>query len=160
MMLEFVRPGGQNRKPAEQMAAYLEGALSSNQAALSQAASAKKPSPLGGPPGEASMISRMSRDWAPRSRRSAKGARRPATYVFSGPTGLPLCAKGLFRRSGEVHQWMYDRFSLVRAIPAPDFSMSAARRGRSAIAGSRVRAGDANGRARKPVSLYVEGRKP
>lgn len=82
--------------------------------------------------------------------------------VFLGAEGRAALQEGLFRRSGEVHQWMYDRFSLQRAL------------NRAGFAGARVCAADESaipgfdgygletidGRARKPDSLYVEASKP
>jgi len=82
--------------------------------------------------------------------------------VFLGPDGAAAVREGLFRRSGEVHQWMYDRFSLVRAMTRAGFLDVRCRAAdESAIAGfARYGLETANGRARKPDSLYVEGRKP
>ena len=70
--------------------------------------------------------------------------------------------EGFFRASGEIHRWMYDRFSLERALLQAGFDDIRRRAAdESAIAdfasyGLEME----NGRARKPDSLYVEGRKP
>ena len=70
--------------------------------------------------------------------------------------------EGLFRRSGEVHQWMYDRFSLRRAIERAEFvGFRVCNADASAIrgfAGYNLETRD--GRERKPDSLYVEAMKP
>jgi predicted SAM-dependent methyltransferase len=84
-----------------------------------------------------------------------------AVSLFLGAEGRAALREGLFRRSGEVHQWMYDRFSMTRALHQAGF------------AGARVCAADESaipgfasyaletihGRARKPDSLYVEATK-
>ncbi|WP_293090812.1 hypothetical protein [Moorena sp. SIOASIH] len=69
---------------------------------------------------------------------------------------------GLFRNSGEIHYWMYDRFSLRRLLE------------RSRFVEVRVCSADSsriqdfnsygldmvNGKMRKPDSLFMEGIKP
>jgi predicted SAM-dependent methyltransferase len=82
-------------------------------------------------------------------------------WLFLGREGAAGLREGLFRRSGEVHQHMYDRFSLKRAMELSGFaevrSCSAGESGIPDFAryGLEVR----NGQARKPDSLYLEGRK-
>jgi len=91
-------------------------------------------------------------------RRSAAGA---GAFFFLGTEGREALREGLFRRSGEVHQWMYDRFSLRRALESAGFSDARV----CAVDESRIpgfaRYGleTRNGRARKPDSLYVEAQK-
>jgi hypothetical protein len=82
--------------------------------------------------------------------------------VLLGPEGRAALREGTFRRSGEVHQWMYDRFSLVRALEAAGFTgVRVCGPDESEIAGfGRYGLETTNGQARKPDSLYVEGRKP
>ena len=70
---------------------------------------------------------------------------------------------GRFRLSGEVHQWMYDRFSLARLMKA--FGLLEARVVRpdeSAIANWHSYGLDvlADGSIAKPDSLYMEARRP
>jgi hypothetical protein len=79
------------------------------------------------------------------------GSKRAATLREAG-----------FRRSGEVHQWMYDRFSLVRAVKQAGFrEVRRCAADESAIAGfARYALETVAGRPRKPDSLYVEGRRP
>jgi predicted SAM-dependent methyltransferase len=105
---------------------------------------------------------------------AARGARRPAVpglrallaqacaFLFLGPQGTAALREGLFRRSGEVHLWMYDRFSLMRELHQAGFAdLRVCAADESAIAGfAGYGLETANGRARKPDSLYVEGRKP
>jgi len=82
--------------------------------------------------------------------------------VVAGPRARRQLRVGRFRTSGEVHQWMYDRFSLERSLRAAGFEGVVVREpGESAIPGF----GDhglemLHGRARKPESLYVEGFRP
>jgi predicted SAM-dependent methyltransferase len=67
-----------------------------------------------------------------------------------------------FRRRGEVHQWMYDRFSLTRALTQAGFrDVQRRAAGDSDIPGFAGYGLEmVAGRARKPDSLYIEGRKP
>jgi predicted SAM-dependent methyltransferase len=105
------------------------------------------------------------------SRIGEEAIRRPASQ--SQPSFLrrlrARCASALrgspetaFRRSGELHQWMYDRFSLARAMTQAGFrEVRRCGADESAIAGfARYGLEMAGGRPRKPDSLYVEGRKP
>ncbi len=85
-----------------------------------------------------------------------------AAYVILGAEGRAALREGLFRRGGEVHQWMYDRFSLLRTMESAGFvevRICAAEESRIA-AFARYGLETANGRPRKPDSLYAEGRKP
>ncbi len=70
--------------------------------------------------------------------------------------------KGLFRDSGEVHQWMYDRFSLKRLLEQAGFvNVKICSAGESRIPEYGKYALDvSDGKARKPDSLYIESSKP
>jgi hypothetical protein len=70
--------------------------------------------------------------------------------------------EGLFRNGGEIHQWMYDRFSMERALERAGFlAIRTCRAGESGIEGFSSYALElVDGRDRKPDSLYIEGRKP
>lgn len=85
-----------------------------------------------------------------------------SAFVFLGPRGAAAVREGLFRHGGEVHQWMYDRFSLARALRQAGFATiqrrSAGESDIPGFAGYRLEVID--GRERKPDSLYMEGRKP
>lgn len=37
-------------------------------------------------------------------------------YLLFGRTGTKALSKGLFRQTGEIHHWMYDRFSIKRLL--------------------------------------------
>lgn len=82
--------------------------------------------------------------------------------LFLGAEGSAALREGLFRRGGEVHQHMYDHYSLLRAMGRAGFAqMRRCSEGASGIPefarfGLEVR----DGQARKPDSLYLEGRKP
>jgi predicted SAM-dependent methyltransferase len=82
-------------------------------------------------------------------------------FLFLGARGSSALREGLFRNAGEVHQWMYDRFSLGRALERTGFrSIRVCRAGESEIADfARYQLEFSAGRERKPDSLYMEGRK-
>jgi hypothetical protein len=82
--------------------------------------------------------------------------------LLLGPRGADAVRTGVFRASGEVHVWMYDRFSLVRALRHAGFSDVRCRSaGESAIPGfATFQLEEIAGKPRKPDSLYVEGVKP
>jgi SAM-dependent methyltransferase len=92
-------------------------------------------------------------------RRAAAAA---STFLFLGREGVAALREGLFRRSGEVHQWMYDRFSLRQAMEEAGFRAVRV----CAVDDSRIpefrrfALEMRKGRPRKPDSLYVEGIKP
>lgn len=72
--------------------------------------------------------------------------------------GDPL-AIGRFRLSGEVHQWMYDRFSLARLLSEGGFrefhTVKASESGIPGFAAFQLDL-DENGKTRKPDSLFME----
>ena len=92
-------------------------------------------------------------------------ARRLHSAVLSllvGSRRAQALSEGTFRRSGEVHRWMYDRFSLARALTQAGFT-DVRRRAADESAIARFASfglETAGGQPRKPDSLYVEGRKP
>lgn len=101
---------------------------------------------------------------------SAHGGRKPilrrvgmaCVSLLLGAKRAQAFREARFRSSGEVHRWMYDRFSLERALRQAGFHKI---RGRvaddSAIADfPRYGLETAGGRPRKPDSLYAEGSKP
>jgi SAM-dependent methyltransferase len=71
--------------------------------------------------------------------------------------------EGVFRQQGEIHHWMYDRFSLGRALRQAGFAQVAeVSASDSAIPGFGAYCldCDAQGRVRKPDSLFMEGLRP
>jgi predicted SAM-dependent methyltransferase len=84
---------------------------------------------------------------------------RSVVRVVGGRAALDALDEGRFRRSGEVHQWMYDGFSLRRALEragARDVKRCSAHESRILeFASYQLDAID--GAARKPDSMYMEG---
>ena len=85
-----------------------------------------------------------------------------AVAVIAGNESLRAFREGLFRRSGEVHRWMYDRFSLALALRDAGYTdISRFRADTSRIPGFEEYGLDAaNGAVRKPDSLFMEAVKP
>jgi SAM-dependent methyltransferase len=83
-------------------------------------------------------------------------------FLALGREGSGALAEGLFRRSGEVHQWMYDRHSLERVLALAGFTdIRVCSAEESAIPEfSRFALESVGGKPRKPDSLYMEARKP
>jgi SAM-dependent methyltransferase len=104
--------------------------------------------------------------WLRKLRSAAGSARRRAATVCAflclGSRGSSALREGLFRNSGEIHQWMYDRFSMARALERAGFlAIRTCRAGESGIEGFSSYALElVDGQDRKPDSLYIEGRKP
>lgn len=112
------------------------------------------------PPGATGFRIRRRLRWMARSLRTA--AATASAFLLLGPRGAAALREGLFRSEGEVHRWMYDRFSLARALKRAGFaSVRVCAAGESAIPGfSGYRLEIDQGRERKPDSLYMEARKP
>lgn len=70
--------------------------------------------------------------------------------------------EGMFRNSGEVHKWMYDRYSLKRLLHHSNYvDVMVCTASESRIAGFKTYQLDAVGElARKPDSLFMEAVKP
>lgn len=79
-------------------------------------------------------------------------------FATAGKAGLRAFRVGLFRSSGETHQWMYDRYSLSVLLERSGFSeIKVCRHDESRIPDFFSFALDsADGRSRKPDSLYIE----
>jgi predicted SAM-dependent methyltransferase len=101
-----------------------------------------------------------------RARSAANSLRRMlaagCAFLFMGPEGSAALREGIFRRSGEVHRWMYDRFSLAQALEQAGFVDARGRMAdESEIPGfARYGLETLDGGPRKPDSLYLEARKP
>ena len=97
---------------------------------------------------------------------AAGGARLPRRWrlasLLLGAKRAATLREAAFRRTGELHQWMYDRFSLPRALSKAGFREARRRAAdESAIADfARYGLETIAGRPRKPDSLYVEARRP
>jgi hypothetical protein len=79
-------------------------------------------------------------------------------FLISGRAGLSAFRSGLFRSGGEIHQWMYDRYSLTRLLEKFGFQdIRICRHDESRIPDySRYGLDSVEGNARKPDSLYIE----
>jgi hypothetical protein len=82
--------------------------------------------------------------------------------LVMGVEGRAALKEGLFRRSGQVHQWMYDRISLKKLLDEAGFvDAKACRADESWI--SHFTSFDLDtldGRVRKPDSLFMEAVRP
>jgi SAM-dependent methyltransferase len=109
-----------------------------------------------------SVLSRAAR----RARTAAIGLRRmlasACARLFMGPEGSAALREGIFRRSGEVHRWMYDRYSLAQALQQAGFVDTRVRAADDSNIPGFARYGleTRDGRPRKPDSLYLEARRP
>jgi predicted SAM-dependent methyltransferase len=83
---------------------------------------------------------------------------RALVATIAGRGSAQAYTEGLFRNSGEIHHWMYDRFSLARALKRAGFSEPrVVAAGESRIPHfSDYRLDVVDGRIRKPDSLFME----
>lgn len=83
-------------------------------------------------------------------------------YLIAGKTAFNDFRVGLFRGRGEVHQWMYDRYSLKRLLDNAGFvSVNICAANESHISEYDKYSLDViNGTVRKPDSIYIEALKP
>lgn len=83
-------------------------------------------------------------------------------FLLAGKAARRSFQAGIFRSGGEVHQWMYDRFSLTRLLERAgfvDIKICAATESR--IPEYEKYSLDAlNGITRKPDSMFIEASKP
>ncbi len=82
--------------------------------------------------------------------------------LFLGTAGALAVREGLFRRSGEVHLWMYDRYSLRELLETTGFqNVRWCEATESHIPRfQEYQLDTVNGRVRKPDSLFMEAIKP
>jgi hypothetical protein len=96
------------------------------------------------------------------SRRVREEAVALVAGALLGRDGRAAVKEGLFRRSGQVHLWMYDRFSLRRKLEQSGFRdarrCSADQSRIPGFAGYDL--DTVGGRIRKPDSLFMEAVKP
>lgn len=91
-----------------------------------------------------------------------RGAALAAARLAFGRQGYQALKEVLFRRSGEVHQWMYDRVSLQRLLEAHGFVEVR----RCSATDSRIpnfatyELDAVGGKVRKPDSLFMEATRP
>lgn len=97
-----------------------------------------------------------------RLRQLLRGTRKQlaliAVTLIEGSAGRAAYREGLFRQSGEVHRWMYDRVSLAKLLGDLGFHQATVcGAGESSIADFDQFQLDRDGKlARKPDSLYME----
>jgi len=80
----------------------------------------------------------------------------------SGKGGSKAFREGLFRNSGEIHRWLYDRFSLAKLLEQAglvDVRTRSASESRIPYFAA-YQLDVVQGRIRKPDSLFMEARKP
>jgi hypothetical protein len=84
------------------------------------------------------------------------------TSLVLGAEGRAALREGLFRRSGQVHQWMYDRISLKRQLEEAGFiEVNVCQADESRIDKfNSFNLDTLNGRVRKPDSLFMEAVRP
>lgn len=82
--------------------------------------------------------------------------------LLAGKSALRGLQVGIFRSGGEVHQWMYDRFSLKRLLERAGFvDVKICAATESSIPEYEKYSLDTlNGVTRKPDSMYIEASKP
>ena len=82
--------------------------------------------------------------------------------ILAGSTARKAYREGLFRQSGEVHRWMYDRFSLQKLLSEAGFTgIKVCRADESSIPHFHSYNLDmVDNTVKKPDSLYMEGVKP
>lgn len=92
-------------------------------------------------------------------RRKAANA---AVRLIAGPAAAAAFREGLFRSSGEVHRWMYDRVSLERLLRASGFDgfrvVDAWSSGIPSF--GQYELDTVDGEVRKPESIFVEAIRP
>lgn len=83
-------------------------------------------------------------------------------YIVTGKKGREAFMEGMFRNSGEIHCWMYDRFSLGRLMANSGFAdIQVVSPFESSIPDfARYELDVVHGIVRKPDSLVMEGIKP
>ena len=111
-------------------------------------------------PAESFVIERMGSE----VRQCLEVLRKNPTSVPEPPTREPTNEEQVdFRASGEVHRWMYDRWSLRRLLEECGFSdvrVCAASESRIPGFGTYLLDCEEDGSTRKPDSLFVEAQKP
>lgn len=103
------------------------------------------------------------RNWKEQSRRIMGSLRNTFYRLVLGRKNYQALKSGWFRQSGEVHQWMYDRYSLARILVRSGFiDPTQQTASRSRLPGWENIYLDINpdGSVYKPDSLYMEATRP
>lgn len=101
-------------------------------------------------------------DWSSLMHRGRLRLIRSVVRILGGKGVQAALDEGLFRQSGELHLWMYDRFSLRRLLSKAgfvDIALCRADESRIVDFGS-YQLDVIDGQVRKPDSLFMEARKP
>jgi predicted SAM-dependent methyltransferase len=87
---------------------------------------------------------------------------RKVVRIIAGISAEHAFESGIFRQSGEIHRWMYDRYSLRRLLEALGFiNIRVCHANESSIPNFLAYSLDVyEGSVRKPDSLFIEGIKP
>jgi SAM-dependent methyltransferase len=98
-----------------------------------------------------------------RTQRAGDNLRRKALRLLTGRDGISAYDHGKFRLSGELHKWMYDRYSLANALKSAGFTDPK----QCEAAESRIPQWsrfhldtEPDGRTYKPDSLFMEATRP
>jgi predicted SAM-dependent methyltransferase len=97
------------------------------------------------------------------ARRLAETLRRKALRLLTGRAGISAYDHFKFRFSGELHKWMYDRYSLANALKSGGFTdakQCEAAESRIPHWSSFHLDTEPDGRTYKPDSLFMEGTRP
>ena len=112
---------------------------------------------------ESDATSRPVSKWKMAFQDPARTIRRRLTRLILGRQNWEALQLGLFRRSGETHLWMYDAYSLSKALTAAGFCQPA----RMSATESKIPGwqkfnldADPTGQPYKPDSLYMEAMSP
>lgn len=94
--------------------------------------------------------------------RARIGAAGLLVALVGGCNSRRAFAEGMFRNSGEVHKWMYDRVSLTQELQRAGFTDILGMDAHSSTFPQFPCEGmdHVGGRIRKPGSLYFEARRP
>lgn len=106
---------------------------------------------------------RLSRTWLVRLHSLRDRIRAAIVRRLLGQRDYEALLVGRFRLSGEIHHWMYDRYSLSRLLKESGFESAVVRTGFDSGIDNWTQYnldGDRNGNLFKPDSLYVEANKP
>ncbi len=97
-----------------------------------------------------------------RAKKMRHGLLLVAATLIAGRAGYRAFKEGLFRQSGEIHQWMYDRISLHELLEVVGFDqINVCLPNESGIASFvNFELDTTGGRVRKPDSLFMEAVKP
>jgi hypothetical protein len=89
--------------------------------------------------------------------------RRKLYHVLIGSDAVSAYDEGRFRRSGEIHKWMYDRYSLARLLESAGFTLPRNMGPAESKIGGWAAFNldtEADGTVYKPDSLYMEATRP